>query len=122
MCRITICQQKMEFLTDRTKISQFAKNIATRGTTPASRPGVTRCSLCSQTFARPLLFYCWSLHVIKNNVSVVKMTFRQIAHVINFRVGKSINFFFWAICQKFHSTHFSTQTFSTNCTDPPFNT
>ena len=39
------------------------KKICRLGTTPATRPGVARCSLRSQTIAHPLLFYCWSLHV-----------------------------------------------------------
>ena len=74
MCRITICRLKSEFLTDLTK--NLSKNCQKyhkkRKMMPDSRPGVARCSLCSQTFGRPLLFYCWSLRVIKNVVSVVK--------------------------------------------------
>ena len=37
-------------------------------TTERRRPlgrRVARCSLRSQTFAHPLLFYCWSLHVVR---------------------------------------------------------
>ena len=53
--------------------------ICRLGTTPASRPGVARCSLRSQAFARPSLQYCLSLRGKSlNNVSVVKTTFWQI--------------------------------------------
>ena len=121
MCRITICRQKSEFLTDRPKISRFAENVVTRGKWP--RP-LGRRVAC---FARkPLLVlslqYCLLLHVVKTTLALLKTTFRQIAHVINFWqiMSRQIDLFFWPICWKFHMTHFSTQTFSTNCTDAPF--
>ena len=46
--------------------------------TPASQPGVARCSLRSQTFARPSLQYCGHCTSLKNDISVVKTTFWQI--------------------------------------------
>ena len=69
-----------------------------------------------------LLFYCWSFHTsLKNNVSIVKTKFWQIAHITNFwqiMIWQITQFFFCAICWKFHSAFFSAETFSANRTDP----
>ena len=77
MCQITMCW----------KFNIFSFICAKCQKTPASRPGVARCSLRSQIFAHPLLFYCWSLHVVR----VVKTTFR---HIVIQHIAHSTLFLF----------------------------
>ena len=61
------CQKNnVKWRNDETTFLAFSKN-SSHNVKPmsASRLGVIWCSICSQAFTRPFLYYCWSLHVIK---------------------------------------------------------
>ena len=67
---------------------------------------VAQCSLPSQTFARPSLQYCWSLHVVWTIVM------RHITHSTFFSI-KNVR-----KVEKHHSDNFSTHRNSDNSTTP----
>ena len=102
---------------------KFVQNVITRGKRcrTLGRGSLGACYR-SQTFARPSLQYCGHCTSLKNNVSIVKNNILANCSRHKFLTDHNLEnlpiFKSWAICQKFHSTHFSTQTFLTNCTDP----
>ena len=81
----------------------------------ASRPGVARCSLRLQTFARPFLQYCrsfdtlWISYTVKKNVKIVGISDNCLAylHLMMFRgfLSQTIWTIFWHIVIRTTAPH-----------------
>ena len=81
---IAICQMMKRQMHDCPNFWQIAQKKNCQ-TTLASGPGVARCSLRLQTFARPSLRYCLSLHDVKTTLkhcfNVIRLSmFRDSTH------------------------------------------
>ena len=122
MCQITICQQKMEFLTDRTKKSQFVENLSKTSKQEENNAGL----LAGGRSVKPsLVLYCSIIgHCtsLKNNTSVVKndVSANHTCHkfLSDHNLAKCPIFENWVICRKFHSANFLAEMFLANGTDP----
>ena len=80
--RTICCRQKSERQLSKTgtfwTIVVFLCDCTNRKQRPASRPADSLgARYCSQTFARPLLFYCWSLQVVKMMLASLTWRFGQ---------------------------------------------